>query len=266
MGLLPIFLKLDGRRALVVGAGSVALDKIASLLQTGAQLRVVAPAANPEIRQLTLEGKLEWIERPFASTDLDGNAIVIAATNAPEVNAQVYREAVARGIPANSVDDPPNCDFFFASVVSRGALQVAISTAGESPALAQQLRREIDEQLPRDLGPWLQQLGQLRREVLATHPPGDARRLLLHQLARRALCDFGSLPLAPAGPRAARPANAQRSIWWEPVPAIPNCSPSKRCASAIRRCRPARRPRSASDSRTCAARPPRSSTWASAAA
>jgi uroporphyrin-III C-methyltransferase/precorrin-2 dehydrogenase/sirohydrochlorin ferrochelatase len=194
MGLLPIFLKLDGRRALVVGAGSVALDKIASLLQTGAQLRVVAPAANPEIRQLTLEGKLEWIERPFASTDLDGNAIVIAATNAPEVNAQVYREAVARGIPANSVDDPPNCDFFFASVVNRGALQVAISTAGESPALAQQLRREIDEQLPRDLAPWLQQLGQLRCEVLATHPPGDARRLLLHQLARRALCDFALCP------------------------------------------------------------------------
>jgi len=92
------------------------------------------------------------------------------------------------------VDDPPHCDFYFGSVVSRGALQIAISTAGESPAVAQQLRREIDEQLPDDLGPWLEDVGRLRREVLATHPRGEARRLLLHQLARRPLCDSEVCP------------------------------------------------------------------------
>jgi uroporphyrin-III C-methyltransferase len=79
-------------------------------------------------------------------------------------------------------------------VVSRGALQIAIATAGESPAVAQQLRREIDEQLPDDLGPWLEDVGRLRREVLATHPRGEARRLLLHQLARRPLCDSEVCP------------------------------------------------------------------------
>ena len=78
--------------------------------------------------------------------------MVIAATDVPEVNAAVYREAVERGILCNSVDDIPNCDFFFGSVVRRGDLQIAISTAGESPAVAQRLRREIDEQLPDDLG------------------------------------------------------------------------------------------------------------------
>jgi uroporphyrin-III C-methyltransferase len=189
MTLLPIFLKLDGRPGLLVGAGTVALDKIGSLLRTGIRLRVVAPRAHSEIQQLAAEGKLEWIERSFESSDLDGNFVVIAATDNPEVNATVYRGAVERGILCNSVDDIPNCDFFFGSVVSRGDLQIAISTAGESPAFAQRLGREIDEQLPADLGPWLANVGQLRRDVLATHPRGEERKLLLHELAHRQICD-----------------------------------------------------------------------------
>ena len=189
MSLLPIFLKLEGRRALVVGAGAVAHEKIGSLLKTGVRLSVVAPAALPQIQALAAEGKLEWIARPFAASDLDGNFVVIAATNSPDVNAEVYRRAVERGILCNSVDDIPHCDFFFGSVVSRGELQIAISTAGESPAVAQRLRREIDEQLPEDLGPWLAKLGELRREVLETHPRGEERRLLLHELAQRQICD-----------------------------------------------------------------------------
>ena len=189
MSLLPIFLKLEGRQCLLVGAGTVALEKIGSLLKTGLKLRVVAPEARAEIRELAAEGKLEWVQRPFEPSDLDGMFIVIAATNVPEVNADVYRAAVDRNIPCNSVDDIPNCDFFFGSVVSRGDLQIAISTAGESPAVAQRLKREIDEQLPKDLGPWLAKLGELRREVLATHPRGEERRLLLHELASRKICD-----------------------------------------------------------------------------
>ncbi|HKN20530.1 MAG TPA: uroporphyrinogen-III C-methyltransferase, partial [Terracidiphilus sp.] len=189
MILLPIFLKLDGRPGLLVGAGTVALEKIGSLLKTGLKLRVIAPQARPEVRQLAAQAKLEWIQREFQPSDLDGNFIVIAATDVPEVNATVYREAVARGIACNSVDDIPNCDFFFGSVVSRGDLQIAISTAGESPAVAQRLRREIDEQLPEDLGPWLAELGELRREVLAAQPRGEERRLLLHELAHRKICD-----------------------------------------------------------------------------
>ncbi len=194
MSLLPVFLKLDGRRCLVVGAGSVALDKIVSLLKTGLRLRVIAPIARTEIRQLAIEGRLEWIQRHFELDDLDGNFLVIAATDSAEVNAAVYQGAVERGILSNSVDDPPHCDFYFGSVVSRGALQIAISTAGESPAFAQRLRREIDEQLPEDLGPWLESLGRLRREVLVTQPPSESRKLLLHQLAQRPLCEAASCP------------------------------------------------------------------------
>jgi uroporphyrin-III C-methyltransferase/precorrin-2 dehydrogenase/sirohydrochlorin ferrochelatase len=192
MSLLPVFLKLDGRCALVVGAGTVALDKIGSLLKTGLRLRVVAPNARPEIRQFAIEGMLEWVQRPFEIADLDSIFMVIAATDSARVNAAVYRGAVERGILANSVDDPPHCDFYFGSVVSRGELQIAISTAGESPALAQRLRREIDEQLPGDLGPWLKSLGRLRRDVLVTHSRGETRTALLHKLAGRQLCDNAS--------------------------------------------------------------------------
>jgi uroporphyrin-III C-methyltransferase / precorrin-2 dehydrogenase / sirohydrochlorin ferrochelatase len=187
--LLPIFLKLEGRPCLLVGAGKVALDKIGSLLRTGARLRLVAPVVHADIKELVAQGKLEWVQKRFEPTDLDGNVLVIAATDAPEVNAAVYQSAVERGIPCNSVDDSPNCDFYFGALVSRGDLEIAISTAGESPALAQRLRREIDLQLPQDLGPWLERLGQLRREVLASHPRGEERRLLLHELAKRPICD-----------------------------------------------------------------------------
>ena len=194
MSLLPVFLKLDGRSGLVIGAGAVAYDKIGVLLKTGLRLRVVAPNAIPEIQKLAIEDRLEWIQRPFELADLDGNFLVIAATDSAEVNAAVYQGAVERGILSNSVDDPPHCDFYFGSVVSRGALQIAISTAGESPAFAQRLRQEIDEQLPGDLGPWLESLGRLRREVLATQPRGQARTTLLHQLAGRQLCDKAACP------------------------------------------------------------------------
>src|SRR6266567_5106435 len=215
MSLLPIFLKLDGRRGLLVGAGTVALDKVGSLLKTGLRLRVIAPQARPEIRALAADGTLEWIQRPFEPADLDGNFIVIAATDVPEVNTAVYRGCVERGIVCNSVDDIPNCDFFFGSVVSRGDLQSAISTAGESPAMAQRLRREIDAQLPDDLGEWLSNLGELRREVLEIHPRGEERKALLHQLAQRQVCDSESCPsrrlaLAPLGKT---PAEEGGKVW-----------------------------------------------------
>ncbi|HEX4029516.1 MAG TPA: siroheme synthase CysG [Terracidiphilus sp.] len=206
MSFLPIFLKLEGRRCLLVGAGTVALEKIGSLLRTGAVLRVVAPEARDEVSALAREGKLEWVRKTFEPADLDGQFVAITATNVPAVNESVYRSAVERGIACNSVDDIPNCDFYFGSVVSRGDLQIAISTAGESPALAQRLRREIDAQLPSDLGPWLRSLGELRREVLETHPRGEERRLLLHELAQRQICDSSlcaSRNLARRGSQAA---------------------------------------------------------------
>ncbi|MGB8478712.1 MAG: bifunctional precorrin-2 dehydrogenase/sirohydrochlorin ferrochelatase [Acidobacteriaceae bacterium] len=194
MSLLPIFLRLDRRRCLVVGAGAVALGKIESLQSAGGDVIVVAPDALPAIRDLAQQTSLSWRQRAFQPADLDNVFLVIAATNSPHVNHAVYQEALQRNIPCNAVDDPPNCDFYFGSVISRDSLQIAISTAGESPAFAQQLKREIDTQLPQDLGPWLAELGSLRREVLAALPSGEGRNHLLQSLAQRSVCGLAECP------------------------------------------------------------------------
>jgi len=194
MTLLPIFLRLDRRPVVVIGAGTVALSKIESLLPTGAQLTVVAPAAIEPVQALAREKMLIWHPRLFQPVDLDGAFLVIAATNDTVVNRAVYEEAIQRDILCNAVDDPPNCDFYFGSTVARGDLQIAISTAGESPALAQRLRREIDAQLPSDLGSWLHELGALRREIRAQAPATPARTQLLHELAHRPLCSASTCP------------------------------------------------------------------------
>jgi siroheme synthase-like protein len=194
MSLFPMFLKLEGRACLIVGAGRIALEKVESLLPTGATLTVVAPDALPQIQQLAAEDRLRWLQREYDPSDLDNIFVVIAATATPAVNHAVYAEATRRKILCNAVDDPPFCDFYFGSIVRRGDLQIAISTNGDSPALSQRLRLEIDAQLPDDLGEWLAQLGALRREVLARYPAGDARKQLLHTLAQRSLCESEGCP------------------------------------------------------------------------
>ncbi len=194
MSLFPIFLKLERRPCLIVGAGNVALEKITSLRRAGAHLRVVAPDACEAVRQLAEKGTIALELRRFQEADLEGQTFVITATDSREVNRQVFLAAQKRGLLCNSVDDPPNCDFYFASIVDRGKLQIAISTAGESPALAQRLRREIDAQLPSDMAEWLDQLGHLRREILAAHPAGNERKALLHTLAERSVCGSDACP------------------------------------------------------------------------
>ena len=215
MSLLPIFLKLDGRACLVVGAGEVASGKIESLVASGALVTVIAPWARPEIEALARRGAIEWHKREFIDSDINGRFVVIAGTNLAAVNQHVFRLCAAAAILCNAVDDPPHCDFYYGSVVTRGDLQIAISTAGESPAVAQRLRREIDTQLPRDLGPWLHTLGSLRRDVLAAYPGGDERKMLLHTLGQRQVCESAECPsralALPLTQRRADPAHTRRA-------------------------------------------------------
>jgi siroheme synthase-like protein len=194
VGLFPLFLKLEGKRCLVVGAGLIGLEKVESLLRCGASIRVVAPHAVARVQQLSSGGEIEWIARRFEPEDVAGCDLIIAATDDRQVNQAVFEEASRRSILCNTADDPPLCDFFFGSIVQRGDLQIAISTAGQSPALAQRLRREIDAQLPADLGTWLDDLGQLRREVLRAMPAGQERKALLHELAHREVCGAPACP------------------------------------------------------------------------
>jgi siroheme synthase-like protein len=194
MSLFPIFLKLEGRPCLIVGAGNVALEKITSLLLADAAIRVVAPTACDAIENLAAARRIQLKRRDFEESDLEDQTLVVTATNSREINHSVYLAAQRRGLLCNSVDDPPNCDFYFASIVQRGNLQIAISTAGESPALAQRLRHEIDAQLPQGTGEWVENLGNLRREILASHPAGEQRKALLHKLAQLPVCASEQCP------------------------------------------------------------------------
>jgi precorrin-2 dehydrogenase/sirohydrochlorin ferrochelatase len=194
MSLLPVFLKLESRPCLVVGAGEVASSKIESLVNALARVTVVAPWARPEIVRLSEQKAITWRRREFVDSDIEGAFVIVAGTNYAAVNQHVYRLAVAHGILCNAVDDPPHCDFYYGSVVSRGKLQIAISTAGESPSVAQRLRAEIDAILPHELGPWLCKLGSLRREILEVYPSGNERKELLYQLSRLPVCESESCP------------------------------------------------------------------------
>ncbi len=194
MSLLPIFLKLRGRRVLVVGGGDVAESKIESLLLLSeAEVHVVAPELNANVAQLARTGKVIWRQKSFDPADLDGVFLVIAATNVPEVNHLVYRLAEERSILCNAVDDPEHCHFYYGAVVRRGALQIAISTDGLSPALAQRLRRELEQQFGPEYEAWLEYLGAMRDLIRASTADEQSRKEQLHKLVEpAAFADFVS--------------------------------------------------------------------------
>ncbi len=186
MSLFPIFVKLEGRLVVVVGGGEIAAGKIDGLLRAGAGVRVIAPEVHASFVEPIRSRKIEWIPRKFQPADLAGAALAIAATSAPGVNGAVYREAEARGILCNAVDDIENCHFYYGSIVQRGDLQIAISTNGKSPALAQRLRQELEQQFGPEYEVWLEWLG-VARELLRTADGGgtESNKQMLHHLASK---------------------------------------------------------------------------------
>ena len=183
--LFPMFMKLTGKRCLVVGAGKVGEPKIAGLIDTGAHVRVVTLEAGELVREWAQEGKIELELRPFSSSDLDGIFLAVVATASSTLNQQIFREAEQRGVLCNVVDVPDLCDFFYPAVVRRGDLQIAISTAGKSPSLAQKLRQQLEQQFGVGYATWVMELGETRKLVM-TSDLGKERKLeLLHSLASK---------------------------------------------------------------------------------
>jgi siroheme synthase-like protein len=183
MSLLPIFVKLRDRLVVVIGGGAVAEGKIEGLFAAEARVRVIAPRVTPAIAQWVEQGKVEWRAKAFAAVDLEGAYLVIAATSAAGVNEAVFVEADAKGILCNAVDDIENCHFYYGSVVQRGDLQIAISTNGKSPALAQRLRLHLEKQFGPEYELWLEWLGAARELLRAGDGSTDSKKILLHHLA-----------------------------------------------------------------------------------
>lgn len=162
----PIYLNIKDRPVLVVGAGEVAWQKIPALLESKARVRVVSPQAVPEIEEAARANKLEWLRRPYASADLKDVSLVIAATDDPELQKRVAAEARARRIWVNVVDVTPLCDFIAPAIVSRGDLQIAVSTGGASPALAKFIREKLEPLFGPEYAVLVEVLQRYRPEIL----------------------------------------------------------------------------------------------------
>ncbi|MDE3109210.1 MAG: bifunctional precorrin-2 dehydrogenase/sirohydrochlorin ferrochelatase, partial [Acidobacteriota bacterium] len=158
--------------------------KIASLLRAGAEIRVVAPKATRRVRAWARARKIRWDARPFRASDLAGTFLVVAATPSPGLHAEIHAQARRRGVLCNAVDDPEHCDFYYGAVVRRGALQIAVSTEGHSPALAQRLKRKIAAEFGPDYKSWLAKIGKTRKRLFAERNLPPARRAaILRRLA-----------------------------------------------------------------------------------
>ena len=187
--LFPMFVKLEGRRCVVVGGGPIAESKVESLLASCASVTVVSPALTETLERLQRLGAFAWYARRFEATDLPGAFLVIAATSDDATNDAVYREADRAGILCNAVDQPPRCHFYFPAVVRRGALQIAISTAGLSPSLAQRLRKELEAQIGPEYEEWLGWLGKIRAALMDRGLEFATRKQLLARFASREVFD-----------------------------------------------------------------------------
>ncbi len=141
------YLHLVGRPCLVVGGGNIAVEKITLLIEAGAVVTVIAPKVLDSIRDWHEAGAVEWICREFVPEDALPAFLVIGATDDMAVNREVYLAGNRLNRLANSVDDPDNCNFIFAAMVRQGPMQVAVSSAGCSPALAQKIRNRIAEEI-----------------------------------------------------------------------------------------------------------------------
>jgi precorrin-2 dehydrogenase/sirohydrochlorin ferrochelatase len=181
----PMFLKLEGRRCLVVGAGTIAEGKIGGLIATDAQIRVVAPEATAQVQAWAGEAKIDWERRKFQASDLQGAFLVVASTSSTALHEEIYAEARRLGVLCNIVDVPHLCDFFYPAIVRRGSLQIAISTAGESPALSQRLRKELEKQFGPEYEAWVAAIGETRAELATRDLSAEDRKEILHELASR---------------------------------------------------------------------------------
>ena len=182
MAKYPIFLELRGRRAIVIGAGAVALRKARSLLAAGARLVVVAERIDNTLTTLCTGSDAELIKSRYSKDYLVGAVLAIAATNKPELNKQIYKDCQELEILCNVVDAPELCDFLVPAVVKRGDLQIAIGTEGHCPAYAGHLRKKLEQTFTDKHGEFLAELQSLRKRIIKDVPDSADRKALLGQL------------------------------------------------------------------------------------
>ena len=184
--LYPLNVDLTGQLVIVIGGGRVAERKVVGILatRTDVDVCVIAPAVTEPLRMLADSEQIDWQEECYTKGILEGAFLVYAATDSPEVNAEVAFEAKERGILVNVIDDPRASSFQIPSTVRRGEFMLTVSTNGGSPALSRAIRMELEHLYPHSFGEWLECVARLRTELRA-QLPNDEQRTELWRMALR---------------------------------------------------------------------------------
>lgn len=183
----PIFAVIEDKPCLVVGGGAVGERKVQDLLASGAKVTVVSKTLTPALAALASQGEIVYLSEDFADNQVEGMALVMAATDDPEVNAKVSAAAQARAIWVNVADDPEHCTFIVPAQVKRGDLTLAISTGGASPALARLVREELQQHFGPEYGPYLDLLKRVRTRLLSERRAHPDNADLFHRLVQSPL-------------------------------------------------------------------------------
>ena len=178
----PILVNLEREKVIVVGGGIVAQRKIDTLLQYGAVIQIISQTLNPALNRYVEEGTIQFLGREFKEDVLDGAFMVIAATDDPDLNRQVSDHAKEKGLLINAVDQPSDCNFIVPSILRRGDLIIAVSTSGNSPALAKKVREKLEEHFGGEYALLLQLMGWLRKEILSKGFSQSENRRIFHEL------------------------------------------------------------------------------------
>jgi len=178
-------LNVHDRTAVVVGGGRVALRKTLGLLACGANVVVIAPQLNEEMRALAIRDKIQWIEQEFCDNVLDDiidPIMVFGTTNKRDINVEIYRAATARKIPCNIADVPDLCTFIVPAVINQGDLMIAVSTGGASPALAKRIREDLEKRFGPEYAEMTKLMGELRKEIIGQGKTSDENKRLFGAL------------------------------------------------------------------------------------
>mgnify|MGYP000478988480 CR=1 FL=1 len=190
MAKYPIYLEMSGRRAVVIGAGAVAVRKVQTLAEAGARVTVVAEHFLPGVEETFLEAHVETVVSRYHKDFLVAATLVIAATNNNELNRRIYADCQELEVLCNVVDQPLLCDFFVPAVVKRGDLQIAIGTDGNCPAYAGHLRQKLEEMFTETHGHFVDELEKVRSRIIAEISDSDRRKALLGKLASDEAFDY----------------------------------------------------------------------------
>lgn len=194
----PVFLDVRERSCLVVGGGRVGTRKVKTLLQCGARVTVISPEVTDELALMADQGRINWKTEDYRSSDLDDVFLVVGATDDQELNRRIHQDAEAAQRLCNIADQPRLCNFVLPSIVNRGDLSIAISTAGKSPAFAKHLRQELQRRFGPEYGRTLEVMGAIRKRLLAQEHAPEAHKPLFERLIQGGLLELVKADDRPA--------------------------------------------------------------------